>query len=396
MRWASAISQAEEIEAAVADCADRIRWDLAGTSPDLAVVFVSPHHAGAYEEIPERIADALDPHVLIGASAGGVIGDGREVEDAPAVSITAALLPNVETVPFHLVSEDLPAPNDAEKAFPAHLELAPRETPQFLLLPDPFSLDAALLLDGLDAAYPGAPKVGGLASGGRAGEPNALFLNEQVFRKGGVGLAFTGDVVIDVIVAQGCRPIGEPMFVTKAEENLVFELDDRPPVTVLRTLYESLDEGDRELFNTALFLGIAMEEKHEYRQGDFLIRNLIGLERSSGALVVGERMREQMVVQFHLRDAETSAADLNALLTRHALETDRNRPRGALLFSCLGRGKHLYGRADHDTGLFRDLFGEVPLGGFFANGEIGPVGGRTYLHGYTSSFGLFRPKFDAR
>ncbi|HTM19139.1 MAG TPA: FIST C-terminal domain-containing protein, partial [Kofleriaceae bacterium] len=194
------------------------------------------------------------------------------------------------------------------------------------------------------------------------------------------------------VVAQGCRPIGAPLFATRAEGNLIHELDGTPAVEVLESLYSELPARDQALFRTSLFIGVVMDERREvYRQGDFLVRNLIGIDARSGALAVSARLRANAVVQFQLRDADTSAADLQALLDAR----DGDAPAGALLFSCMGRGEMLYGRPHHDAEMFRARVGAVPLGGFFCNGEIGPVAGRTHLHGYTSSFALFRPRRDA-
>jgi small ligand-binding sensory domain FIST len=181
------------------------------------------------------------------------------------------------------------------------------------------------------------------------------------------------------------------MFVTKCQRNMLAELDGRKSLDVLRDLFATLSEADRKIFRHSLFLGIVMmDHLQEYRQGDFLIRNLVGVDQESGTIAVGAQLRENMVVQFHLRDAKTSADDLDALLARYASSLKGENPDGSLLFSCLGRGMHLYGTPDHDTDMFRERVGDVPLGGFFCNGEIGDVHGRTYLHGYTSSFGIFR------
>jgi len=232
--------------------------------------------------------------------------------------------------------------------------------------------------------------VHGVASGGRQPGSHALYLGDAVHRAGLVGVALSGNLAVDTIVAQGCRPIGEPMFVTAADRNVIRGLDGRPPLAVLEALHERLDPRDRQLARHSLFLGIVMkEDRVEYHQGDFLIRNLVGIDPTSGALAIGALVESGAVVQFHLRDATTSAEDLTALLRRHrgAATTP---VQGALLFSCLGRGQFLYGHPDHDSAAFRAELGAVPLGGFFCNGEIGPVHGTTFLHGYTSAFALFR------
>jgi small ligand-binding sensory domain FIST len=375
MRWSSAASTAPRLEAAVEEAAAIVRGGLAGGMPDLVVAFVSPHHESGYRQLPALVRGALGGGRLLGCSAGGVIGGGRELEGRPGLSLTAAELPGVTVTPFHL---------EAPAAPPAPAG----ETPSFLLLPDPFTFDVDEFLHTLDAAWPGSTIVGGLASGGRSPGANALYLDDAVHRRGLVGAALGGNVMVDTIVAQGCRPIGEPMFVTRSERNVIHEMDGRRAGSVLQDLYNGASAEDKQLFRTSLFLGIVMrEDRQEYRHGDFLIRNVMGIDGKSGALVVGALVRDGMVVQFHLRDARTSAADLDELLHRY-----RGRPAGALLFSCLGRGQHLYGEPDHDSNTFRRHAGEVPLGGFFCNGEIGPVQGTTFLHGYTSAFGLFRPR----
>jgi small ligand-binding sensory domain FIST len=374
MRWSSAASSAPRLDDAIAETAARVRRELGDVAPDLAVVFASPQHAPAYDAVPELVRAALEPRVLVGCSAGGVIGGGHEIEQGPGLSLTAARLPDVGILPFHAADPVPPA-------------IAVEPAPQLLLFPEPFSFDAETFLHLLDARLPGSTVVGGVASGARQRGQNALFLNDVVHRDGLVGVALSGDVVVDTVVAQGCRPIGDPMFVTRCERNLLYEVDGRAPAVVLSDLHRRASPRDKELFRSSLFLGVVMREQQAYGHGDFLIRNVLGVDGKTGAVAIGALLRPGMVVQFHLRDARTSADDLDAMLARYA-----EKPAGSLLFSCLGRGMHLYGRPDHDTDLARRHFGDVPLGGFFCNGEIGPVQGATFLHGYTSAFGFFRPR----
>jgi small ligand-binding sensory domain FIST len=385
MKWASTASTRPVLDDAIEDLVGRVRGELPD-GVDLAVVFVSPHHGTRYVEMSAALRRRLRPRVLIGCSAGGVIGGGHEIEEAPGLSLTAAVLPGVEIAPLRVNGIDEPV---------AALDPTPPAsagTPAFLLLADPFTFDAEEFVRALDERYPGAAKIGGLASGGRQPGENVLYLDEKVHRGGLVGVALSGNVHVDTLVAQGCRPIGEPMFVTRSSQNQIYALDGRAPLEVLQQLYERLEPRDRELFRHSLFVGLVMREKSDvYRRGDFLIRNLAGLDANRGALVVAARVPEGTIIQFHLRDAATSAQDLEQMLTSLAPES-RAETRGSLLFSCVGRGKHLYGRVDHDTDAFRRHLGRVPLGGFFCNGEIGPVQGTTFLHGYTSSFGLFRAR----
>jgi small ligand-binding sensory domain FIST len=392
MRWASAVTERPRLEDGVAEVTAAVRRAIGPAPVDLALVFVSPHFAARYAELPERIGDALACRALVGCSAGGVIGGGHEVEQRPGLSLTAATLPDVQLETFALDAEALPDADAPPAAWRAALGVSAATERHFILLADPFSFPAELLIAGLDYACPESPKVGGLASGAARPGGNALFLDRRVLDHGAVGVALSGNVVIDTVVAQGCRPIGQPLHVTRCDRNVLHELDGKSPLRVLQELAARLSAADRELMTHSLFLGLAMDELAlEHRAGEFLIRNLIGVDPEHGALAVGEQLRSGQCVQFHLRDARTSAADLEEVLGRYGQRGTAAQVEGALLFSCLGRGLHLYGRPDHDTEVFRRAVGEVPLGGFFCNGEIGPVAGKTHLHGYTSSFGLFRP-----
>jgi small ligand-binding sensory domain FIST len=390
MKWCSVLSAAPETSRALDEVGARIRSELAGAAPDLLFAFLSPHHD--FGEANDALAGAFPGAVILGTSARSVIGAGRELEEESGLAVAAARLPGVRLRPFHLRNEEIPDPVEAPDAWRERLGLAHGARPSFVLLADPFSCDAEALVAGLDASFPAAPKIGGLASAASGPGGNRLLCGGRLEAEGVVGVALDGELEVDTIVAQGCRPIGHPLFVTRARDQLLFELDGRKPADVLQALFDAADERDRELFRTSLFLGIEMKEAlSEYRQGDFLVRNLAGLDARSGALVVGARLHDGQVVQFHLRDAHTSAHDLEERLARYrSADAAPPSPAGALLFSCLGRGQALYGEPDHDSAAFARHLGRIPLAGFFCNGEIGPVEGRTFLHGYTSAFGIFR------
>ncbi len=392
MRWSSAVSSADCLVDAVAATAADVLRGLGGESPDLVLAFVSRHFATEYDALPALLAGALPPGVLLGCSAGGVIGAGREVEQRPGLSLTAARLPDVGVTPFTLEGSDLPDGDAGPRAWHAALGVPPEPKPQFVLLADPYTFPAAELLAGLDYAYPRSVKVGGLASG--AGRPggNAIYAGRRTLRAGLAGVALRGDISLETIVAQGCRPVGPQLRITRCDGNILHELEGRAPLRVLQDLLAELPAADRDLAAHALFLGVGPEgAEDEPGPGGYLIRNLVGIDPRLGALAVGEALREGMAVRFHVRDAATSAEDLDLLLDRCRAGGGAARARGALLFSCLGRGVNLYGRADHDTDAFRARIGDLALGGFFCNGEIGPVAGVTRLHGYTSAFGLFGP-----
>jgi len=392
VKWASALIEGESLEGSIQQCAQKILADMGEGPIDLAFLFVSSRFRDRYDTVLAAMADAIRPENLIGCSAGGVIGGGREVEQKPALALTAARLPGVTIQPFHLNSSDLPDLEASPKRWHASFSVAPGLKPKFIILADPFSFDAEKGLMGLDFAYPAAVKVGGLVSGGGQAGENALFLNGKAHRSGMVGVALSGNIEVDTIVAQGCRPIGEPLSITRCDRNMLMEVNHKPPLLVLQELYEKLSEEDQKKMQHSLFLGLAMTPfKENLTRGDFLIRNLIGVDSKSGHIAIGAHLQEGQTIQFHLRDAETSSDELQWLLTQYRVEGEARSAKGALLFSCLGRGVHLYGEADHDSRLFQSRMGSIPLGGFFCNGEIGAVGGTTFLHGYTSCFGIFKP-----
>ena len=393
MKWSSSVSENQVLSDAVGECVTTITGELDGQAPDLAIAFVSAHHSEEFERVPELVRAQLGDCLLIGCSAGGVIGAGSEVEHRPGFALASAQLPDVDLTPFHIVDGDLPDGDAGPEEWENLVGAAVQDSPGFLLVSDPFSLRSEHLLMGLDYAFPNSVKIGGLASGSAHPGGNALYLGEEVSREGAVGVAMSGDITVETVVAQGCRPIGEPMHVTKCDRNMLLELSNGPPLEVLERLFQDLGDDDRELARHSLFLGVVMNELNTDPQlGDFLIRNIVGLDPRSGVLAVGEMLKEGQTVQFHLRDSATSAHDLDAMLTQYTSTHPLYEDAGALLFQCLGRGSYLYGRADHDTDMFREKVGNLPLTGFFCNGEIGAVGGSTFLHGYTSSFGIFRPK----
>jgi small ligand-binding sensory domain FIST len=391
MRFASAVSEARDAGAATAAVIDAVRIGLDALEPDLAFLFCSDAHAGAYERIACELREAMPSALLVGCSARSVIGAGREIEDRPGLSLTAARLPGVTLSPMRLAGDGFPR---GTSSWQEHFEIDAEPPPSFVVLADPFSCDAEALVRQLDVDFADSTLVGGLASGADRPGGNALFLGERIHEEGMVGVALQGDVCLDTVVAQGCRPIGHPLFVTRARGNLLLEVDGRPPIEIVQGLFEAATPRDRALMQASLFLGVEMRpELARYGRGDFLIRNLIGADERTGAFAIGASLHEGQVVQFHLRDAETSAEDLDARLARYRTShLGGAAPAGALIFSCLGRGVHLYGVADHDSDAFRRHVGPVPLGGFFCNGEIGPVERHSFLHGYTSAFGLFRPR----
>lgn len=407
MQWVSALSTRPSLEAALKEVVERTQQLLSGPA-DLGLVFISSAFASEYSRLMPLLEEQLTLPAVIGCGGGGIIGmrqEGQpeEVEGTPALSLTLARLPGVKVKAFHVTAEEHPDLDSPPDVWQQLLAIPAAEHPQFILLADPFSAGINDLLQGLDYAYPSAIKVGGLASSSM-GRSVALFCNYQLHQEGTVGVALSGNVVLDAIVAPGCRPIGRPYRVTEGERNIVLKVEEQgddalscglpmSPLEALRELIENLSEEDRQLAQHSLFIGVVRNEfKLKLEQGDFLIRNLLGVDPKVGAIAIGDRVRPGQRIQFHLRDARTSAEDLERLLDRYQQETQLQgtSQAGALMFSCLGRGEGLYSKPNFDSELFHRYCHGIPLAGFFCNGEIGPVGGSTFLHGYTSVFGICR------
>lgn len=392
MKWVSVISENADTNKAVAECA-RMAMEGQATPPDLAIMFSSSHHSERYEDLPDLLYKELGQKHLIGCSGGGIIGAGKEVERKPALSVMAGWLPGGHMKVFHITQETMPSPDQSPRAWREWVGV-PDPKADFLIFTDPFTIDPEECVQGLDYAYPKSTKIGGLASGGMEPETNMLFADGRFHKRGGVGAAFWGDITIDPIVTQGCRPIGVPMQVTDCDKNILIELEGKRTMKVLEELLRNLGEDDKKLARNSLFIGLLSDPmKTNAGGGDYLIRNLVGIDPEKGVLAVGATLRKGQTIQFHLRDRKTSAADIEARLTRYA--GAESGAVGALMFSCLGRGQSLYRKPNFDTSVFHAKLGPVALGGFFANGEIGPVDGVTYLHGYTSCFGIFRKRKES-
>lgn len=329
---------------------------------------------------------------LLGATGARIIGRTQEVEGAAAVSLLVAELPGVEITLNHVTQSML---EEASGVDYWHFQLAtePRVNPFFLLVADPFTIEITGLVQQLGDAYPQSPLVGGLASGARQPGEHRLVLDDQILDEGAVCVSLHGAMVMHTLVAHGCKPIGQPLTITRAERNIIFEMGGQPPLRVLQQLLPQLPDSDRQLAQTALTLGRVINEYQEdFRRGDFLIRNLLGHDPQSGALAVGDMMRTGQTVQFQVRDRQTADEDLRAMLAAENTRLAGRRAQGVLLFSCLGRGRGMYGEAGHEGRVITEELGTVPLAGFFCNGEIGPVGGRPFVHGFTSVIAVFIEK----
>ena len=388
MRCQVAVSEHSDPLTAALNASQDLSHRLKETGCDLAFLFLSPHYRETLDDLLKTIHQHLHPKVMIGCMGDGVIGGTRELEERPALSILGLADPNMRVFPFRLTP-------DFNRDIPV-LEGWPEESmviegPQTcVLLADPFTTPVEDLFSRVEGEDSGIQLIGGLASGGRNQGDNRLILNQTAFDSGVVGVIIGGGVCIRTVVSQGCRPVGDRYVVTKAERNVLYELGGTSAVERLETTLLALpDEARRKAF-LGIQVGIAMDEyRGDFGQGDFLIRGLLGADRESGSLVVGDFLREGQTIQFHIRDDQAASDDLRILIARERQSIPGSCPKGALLFSCNGRGQHFFAKSDHDISSIQEGFGPVPVAGFFAGGEFGPVGGKNYLHGYTASMALF-------
>src|SRR5688500_18217414 len=376
MRYASGLSEHPVPSQAVGEAVGQVLEALSDERPDLVVAFASPHHVGAFADIASSIRGLLDPTVLLGGTAGAVIGGGREGEDAAALSLFAARLPStlLAAVRLELVPT---AGGRSLVGWPDH----PDGT--MLLFADPFTFPSDAFLDRVNEDLPKPQIIGGLAAAAMQPGGNRLMLDDEVIDSGAVGVVLSGGVEIRTVVSQGCRPVGKPYVVTKSDRNFILELGGKPALQRLQETATAADDEERELMRRGLQLGCVVDDTRlESSRGDFPVRGVVGADGGSGAVDVGDNVGGGRTGQFQVRDAGSADEDLRDLLT--AAEAD-----AALLFTCNGRGQRLFGEADHDAGVVDQLLGPLPLAGCFCAGELGPVGARNFLHGFTASLALF-------
>ena len=375
------LSTSESAWDAATEAAREARGGALGRAEvDLAFIFLSPAHLGEAEAAAEAVREELAPRHLLGCVAEGVVARVRELEEGPAVAVWAGALPGAEIECFHAAAVQ----TDEGVAVAGFPEL---DDPGLVaLLVDPFTFPAGPFLTRLNETHERIPLVGGLAVGGQQPGAQALILEDAVHAEGAVGAVVSGLSVLTV-VSQGCRPIGREAVITRCEGNVVYELAGRPALERLRGEVAALSSEEQALAARGLLVGLVIDENRpEYETGDFLMRGLLGADEATGALSLGDTARVGQTLRFFVRDAASADADLRQALG-DALR--RGRPAGALLFTCNGRGTNMFPEPDHDARVVAEALGTQALAGFFCGGEIGPVGGQAFLHGFTATLAVF-------
>ena len=388
MRWASAASRLDEPAAAAAQVAAELRAQLGESQLDLVLAFVSGPGATRTSAATEALRRELPAVTFAAVSARGVVTREHEVEQGIALSVVAARLPGVDVKPFLLLQDAWAEPVENEAAFELR---APgvRGAEIVFLIGDPFSLDLDRVLGLFNRWAPGVRVVGGLASAAARPGGNTLVLNDWMAREGGFAIALHGAIRADVVVSQGCEPIGPPLDVTHVEDNLILTLDGQPAVERVEQVLRGVPESERGRLQQGLYVGRPARGEASGR-GDYLIRNLLGADRDRGALAVADVIGQREKIRLHVRDARAAQDDLLMLLSPQAFDSAAS---GALLFACNGRGRALFGEPDRDIRTLQEsLAASAPCAGMFCAGELGPVGERNFLHGHTASIAIIRPR----
>jgi len=387
VEFLSRISTETELDKIFDDLSDGVsgHWDI-------AFIFIAGFNEDSTKLIAGHVREELGLDPLIGCAGYGVIGPEKEVEDAPSVSLLLARLPGVRCMPFHLDQSQYDSLTSEEEWYDL-MDVYPNEKPKFVVFTESTNTAMNAFLEGMNQAYPDSPVVGALTGVDNNPKENLFILNQKYYGQGLLGVCFIGNIHIETIVSQGCRPVGESYIVTQAEDNVIYELAGRPFYEVLEDVINDASERDQRLAQDAIFIGIAMNEyKHRMKQGDFMIRLLMAIDDESGAGIITDTVQVGQTVRFHVRDPVSADLDLKTMLNEHKNELVRLAPKGGLIFSCSARGEELFGTQNHDTGLLYEYLGHIPVAGLFSAGEVGPVYGKNYLHGVSICIALFYPE----
>lgn len=360
---------------------------------DVVILLASSFYTEHFPEMLACLRQATRGAIVLGCSAQAVIGQDRELEDTPALSLMTLSLPGALLQPVRFTQAMI---DNCETPLAWHnaLDVQFDDVNAWLLFSDPFHLEVEHLLDKLANAYGECPILGGVASSSNADARRThLFLNDEVFTDGGVGLAIGGPYTLLPLVSQGCEPIGETWTITSVRDNLIQTISNRPAYDMLVETFKSLPHEVQQRAQRNLLVGLAADEYLEtFQRGNFLVRPLIGVERGTGALAIGALPRIGQTVQFQMRDARAADLDLNELLEQVSATLGHQVPIAGILCTCNGRGLDLFGVSDHDARAINRHLGAFPLAGLFCNGEIGPIGARPFLHSFTASLALLIQK----
>ncbi|MEK7707406.1 MAG: FIST N-terminal domain-containing protein [Verrucomicrobiota bacterium] len=366
-----------------------LRRQLRAPEVSLGLVFMSPGFFPHAKQVLEILRVHARVPLLAGCSSQSLIVGEQELEDDKGLVLALYALPGAKLAGVHFAQSQVEEAN-GPGFWQLETGVPPNATNGWLAFIDPFHLDAESWLRGWNEAYAPSPVFGGLASGVFSDQTTQGYLNGEVFEEGGVAISVGGNVKLTGVISQGCTPIGDTWTLTRVEQNLIHQIGNRPAYAVLADTVNKLPAKEQRQARGNLFIGLVVNEYLEdFHRGDFLVRNLLGGDPQSGMLAVGALPRAGQTIQFQRRDAAAASEDMSELL-QHALPQLAGKTiYGGCLCCCNGRGKNLFGAPNHDAHMVQQQLGGIGLAGFFCNGEIGPVGDKSFLHGYTASLALF-------
>lgn len=384
MKIASSVSIASDSRMAAEEAATEVAAALDGAAADLVFLFISSHHTAQAEEVGEIVREKLPAKHFVGCTAEGVLGGDREYADSPGLSLWAASLPGVDVSSCRLEATD-----ESRNALLLEAMTEMHEPATLVLVADPFSVVVEDLIEALSEKRPELVFAGGMASGSSAPTGNRVYYGDEVFERGGSAVLFRGGANISTVVSQGCRPFGKPLVVTSCEDNMIKELGGESAWQKFVEQVEHTEDSDRERLTEGLHVGRAVDSRSASEGGgNFLVRGVLGFVKENGAMMVGDMPRAGQTVQFHLRDPASASQEMRTLLDARLKQLGRPIA-GALLFTCNGRGPRMFDKPHHDASVISKIFDGPPLAGFFAAGEVGPVGDKSFLHGFTAVTVLF-------
>lgn len=382
MPYAAALSQHPVAAQAAGETIGQL-LEAVGAEPDVLVAFVGGPFVASVDDIVAAVASTLRPCHFVGVTASGVLGGGQEIENGPSLSLWAGTGLAAETLRLEAREVEGGWTVEGLDALPS-----PRPDGQpttVVLLADPFTMPVEPMVEQLSDSRPDLVLIGGMASAASRPGGNRLICDGEVLGHGAVGLVLPGPTEVSAVVSQGCRPAGTPWVVTEAEGPIIRQLGGRTALERLAEAAAAEPDGGEALAR-GLHLGrVVNEAATTPAPGDFLVRNLLGADRSSGAVVAADTVPVGTTVQFQVRDASSADRELRTKLA----EADAAHRDAALVFTCNGRGTNLFPGPHHDAEVVGEALGSSAVAGMFCAGEVGPVANRTFLHGFTASVALF-------
>ena len=383
------LSSASSTVVAASEAASQAASEIEGGGADVAIVFATSEHAQGLPSLLAAVERAAGTPYIVGCSASGVIARGREIEDGPAVGVLVIRSEAVRATPFLFR-------DSGDQGLTAGIHMGQRLAGSratgdvVLAWPDPFRVRPDRMLQGLDATLGSVPVAGGAASVSGGSGDTFQFSGCEASCGAVSGVRLAGGIRHQVAVTQGCRPLGAPMRVTSAHENLVLEVDGVPALEALRRIAPCDPTADPERALTSLSVALLPEAGGGIlRPGEYLVRNILAVDPDTGVIAVAAEVEEGQSLIFAVREPDAARADVDRMARRAAATAPPGGYRFGLYFNCLARGRSLYGREGVDAEILGRHLPDVPILGFFCNAEIAPLSGMNHLFTYTGVLVLF-------